>query len=701
MPVRRIYLASPICAAAVASATVVTPAIAQQTAVTAMDVIIVTATRSESDAFSFPGSVSVIDRSEIDDLVASDIGELFDATPGVLIDGGPRRTALEPSIRGVEGEGVLVLFDGVRQNFLSGHDGRFFIDPDLVKTAEVVRGPTSALYGSGALGGVIAFNTLEAADILDGDEDFAIRLKGGYQDGNGEASGGATAFFRSKNGALDGLTSISYRNSGDIDLGDGSTLPSDDEVTSGLVKASYQLSNAAKLSASWISFRNDAVEPNNAQRLRGITASNPLVNKKTVSDMFRAGLTLSPRDNPLIDLKAIAFFNAGSVEEDEILSSRIIERDVDSWGVVVDNRTRFDIGANTSLVFTYGGEYYEDDQTGRDNSTADGTRGGIPNAKAETAGFFFQAELTYEGSLGALRVIPAIRYDDFSTQATGEPDTGDDAISPKIGISYAPNDWFVVYGNYAEAFRAPSFSEIYNDGVHFRVPLGPTLIAPNFFIPNFDLEPEYSRTFEIGAGLDFRNLLSTGDNLSIKGSYYDSDVDNLIDLVINFRLAPSCFSPVIPGPCTSGVTQAVNRNNADIKGGEIEARYDSPRVFARAGFSTIDGTDEDSGDYVGLLTPDRWNLNAGVKVPEADLRLGARVEIASEFDSVNDPAEVRASYETIDLYAIWAPSAGPLEGLRVDFAVDNITDTDYERVFAGVSEPGRNIKLAASWLKSF
>ena len=127
----------------------------------------------------------------------------------------------------------------------------------------------------------------------------------------------------------------------------------------------------------------------------------------------------------------------------------------------------------------------------------------------------------------------------------------------------------------------------------------------------------------------------------------------------------------------------------------------APAVFARAGFSTIDGTDEDSGDYVGLLTPDRWNLNAGVKVPEAGLRLGARVEIASEFDSVNDPAEVRASYETIDLYAVWAPSAGPLEGLRVDFAVDNITDTDYERVFAGVSEPGRNIKLAASWLKSF
>ena len=90
------------------------------------DIITVTATRRPSDAFTFPGSVSVIDKAAIDDLVPSDIGNLLEDVPGVQFDGGPRRTALEPSIRGIQGAGVLVLFDDLRQNFLSGHDGRFF-----------------------------------------------------------------------------------------------------------------------------------------------------------------------------------------------------------------------------------------------------------------------------------------------------------------------------------------------------------------------------------------------------------------------------------------------------------------------------------------------------------------------------------------------------------------------------------------------
>ncbi|MEZ5929028.1 MAG: TonB-dependent receptor plug domain-containing protein [Parvularculaceae bacterium] len=40
------------------------------------------------------------------------------------------------------------------------------IDPEVVRAVEVVRGPTSALYGSGALGGVIALRTIEAGDML-------------------------------------------------------------------------------------------------------------------------------------------------------------------------------------------------------------------------------------------------------------------------------------------------------------------------------------------------------------------------------------------------------------------------------------------------------------------------------------------------------------------------------------------------------
>ena len=57
-------------------------------------------------------------------------------------------------------------FDGARQNFGSTHDGRFFIDPRLLDSVEVLREPASSLYGSGATGGVIEFRTVDAADLL-------------------------------------------------------------------------------------------------------------------------------------------------------------------------------------------------------------------------------------------------------------------------------------------------------------------------------------------------------------------------------------------------------------------------------------------------------------------------------------------------------------------------------------------------------
>jgi len=104
-----------------------------------LDEITVYATRQPMPAFDYPGQVSVIDRDAIFDFDPSKISDIFDAIPGARFDGGPRRNGEVPSVRGLSGAGVLILFDGARQSFLSGHDGRFFIDPEVVRAVEVVR----------------------------------------------------------------------------------------------------------------------------------------------------------------------------------------------------------------------------------------------------------------------------------------------------------------------------------------------------------------------------------------------------------------------------------------------------------------------------------------------------------------------------------------------------------------------------------
>lgn len=60
---------------------------------------------------------------------------------------------------------MVVLLDGARQNFDSGHDGRFFVDPSLLRQVEVLRGPASSLYGSGGTGVLAVLHDLNLAAL--------------------------------------------------------------------------------------------------------------------------------------------------------------------------------------------------------------------------------------------------------------------------------------------------------------------------------------------------------------------------------------------------------------------------------------------------------------------------------------------------------------------------------------------------------
>ena len=160
------------------------PQTTQTTRIT--DPITITATKNPLRAFDFPGMVSLLTNSPAQFDQSSTIDDVLKLIPNLQFSRGPRRTGEEPSIRGVSGPDVIILLDGARQNFGSAHDGRFFIDPFFIKEAEVLKGPASALYGSGGLGGVIEFRTLSPSDLLRNEDKAALRFITGYQDVNNE-----------------------------------------------------------------------------------------------------------------------------------------------------------------------------------------------------------------------------------------------------------------------------------------------------------------------------------------------------------------------------------------------------------------------------------------------------------------------------------------------------------------------------------
>ena len=674
------------------------------------ETVTVYGTSNPLPVFDYPGQVTVITRDRLELIQPSAMSDLLRDVPGVEFSGGPRRTGESPSIRGFGRENVLVLVDGARQSFSSAHDGSFFLDPELLRAAEVVRGPASALYGSGAVGGVLAFETANAADLLREGETFGARLRTGYQSANEEWLGSATVFGTAGN--LDALASFGLRQSGDIALGSGVDLPSDDDIQTGLVKLGYQFTDALSGEVAWQKFNNSAVEPNNGQGTAG-TGDDTLdrdVDKDITSELWRGALAFNPASD-LVDAKLTVYQQKTAVDEFDATVPRTTLREIETTGISLRNASRFLLGP-VETTLTVGGDWYEDSQTGTDSTATGGIRGGVPNGSAEFTGVFVQAEAEIArpfGLPGNLIVIPGIRHDSFESTSDLSPDkASDDKISPRLGASYAPVEWLRLYASYAEGFRAPSINELYLDGVHFSVP-HPTLFNPglgqfvfvnNNFIPNADLKPESSETVEIGFGLDFREVFTGEDHFQGKLTYFESDVTDLINLTVDFSYDPTCFIGPAFFPCTAGTTNSANIAGANLDGWEAEASYDAPLWYARASLSTIDGTNTETGEDLGTLTPDRLAIDAGLKLERWNSRLGTRIQLADEFErralsgNVLTVAERRAGYVVVDLYASWRPEFAP--ALRIDAGVDNVLDHDYDRVFAGVSEPGRNFKIALS-----
>lgn len=128
-----------------------------------LEEVVVTATRTERTLLDVPGSVTVIGLEEIAEIGGADIADVVADAEGVdvLRYGGPGSSS-SAHLRGTYGVHTLVLVDGRTQNSPSlGGADISMLSPAFVERVEIVRGPASALYGTGAVGGVIQVITRE------------------------------------------------------------------------------------------------------------------------------------------------------------------------------------------------------------------------------------------------------------------------------------------------------------------------------------------------------------------------------------------------------------------------------------------------------------------------------------------------------------------------------------------------------------
>jgi vitamin B12 transporter len=130
----------------------------------ALKEVVVTATRVDSSVLDSPSSISVISAQQIADSRATDVAQVINGQPGVVVnDYGPTGALKTVSLRGSTSSQVLVLLDGIRLNSsVNGEVDLSSIPMEMIDHIEIVRGGESSLYGSSAIGGVINIITKKA-----------------------------------------------------------------------------------------------------------------------------------------------------------------------------------------------------------------------------------------------------------------------------------------------------------------------------------------------------------------------------------------------------------------------------------------------------------------------------------------------------------------------------------------------------------
>ena len=133
------------------------------------------------------GSRAVISQQQIERFRGTSVADIFKGTPGVQVGDGRNSGAVDVNVRGMQGQGrVPVVVDGAVQSLhvyrgYAGAADRNYLDPDLISSATIEKGPSLAAQGTGAVGGLVQMDTLKAADVLLPGERLGVRLRGSLQ----------------------------------------------------------------------------------------------------------------------------------------------------------------------------------------------------------------------------------------------------------------------------------------------------------------------------------------------------------------------------------------------------------------------------------------------------------------------------------------------------------------------------------------
>ena len=694
---------------------------------TLMNQVTVTATRSEKQLKDVAASVTVVDEEQMEKELVTDIKDLARFEPGVNVGSDGRSGSEGFNIRGMDGNRVKIMVDGVDQaeqftptNSMYQKAQRNYVDVDTLKAVEIVKGPSSTLYGSGAIGGIVAFQTKDPADYLkpEGD-DTAASVKATYSSAD---EGFAETFtVANRTGDLESLLVYTRRDNKETKTHSGADItgvargqadPKDEGSNNLLGKLQYQVNDENRVglvaeyldSTSKTNIMSDSMLPSD-------TTTKDYVTRKRIGVFHEWDANVALFDslrwqadwqdsetNQTTHVPAYTFMPGWDLAErnkDYLYKQTIgqlsaqLNKDLKLGSQEHQIVYGFDVkkGESKNKNTTY---YLDGSQEPVDDSY-------IPDVDSLTYGVFIQDDIQLTDRWS---VSPGVRYDSYEYDPKGKTNLGEeakgrkgDAFTAGVGTVFDITDSTSVFAQIGQGFKAPGLFETYYNYEN----------SSSKLIANPDLQQEESTTYELGLRGDHE-----------VGNYeltaFFNDYNNFIDMM----------------SVGTDTYQYKNIADAEIKGVEfksqiwLDSAINAPEgTSLRTAIAYAEGKDKTNGEKMNSVAPLTavfglgyddmsgdwgselvWTLVKGKS--DSDI---SNKELQSSDQDAGKQQFNPAGYGLVDLTAYYVP----VEDVTLRAGLFNITDKKYYEWndirgktsdYAGLdrlTQPGRNVSISVKW----
>jgi hemoglobin/transferrin/lactoferrin receptor protein len=695
--------------------------------VTFLKETVVTGARYPRRYFESPQALSFLSHNQIRDMMPAVIGDAFLQLPGVD-NSKDSPWEQRPVLRGLSGQRVLVLMDGMPMNSARGNGPHpSLVDAEQIERVEMVRGPSSVAYGSDAIGGVINIITRAPLPASAFAEPRGVRGFARLGGSSAENLFGGHVELRPHANKLSAVMAGGWNNARDFESASGTVHNSAYDDWNGLLGVNYELSPRLDLSTAYQLYRGNDIG------IPGLSFESPGASqdfKFSYYDRDIAHVTLDEKyadQSWLSNTRARVYYQR---ERRNFFSTQTLDASMypafglfpnGSTSALTDQDRFFDlgtVGAQLQLtskrakgyLWTAGLDFASDHTSGdnvrrrtyfypgsagQDSAGTVGSRvtQSVPDGTFSSLGTYFQNDwyLAPQWTLSTGgRYTHYHTHTEAGTSAPGftfaEQATRDDALSGSVGVVYQPIRDLHVTANIANGYRQPNAQDLYFDGA----------ASVGFVIGNPLLKPERSVSYDAG--------MRWGPGpFAVSGNLFISTYRDLIDAV---------QVPPVPEAQGQPTYQYTNISDARIWGGELEGEVSFRRDWrARAtmtgamgnitsaeAIQTLYGVTQDKAPLPGVppfrgTATLRWTESQSRGWVEAGTRYSWRTNrLPLPTPGVPQIDQFKKEWIVADLSAGWRSPAGQ----QVVLGCRNLANLSYRQALASLDEPGRSFFASLS-----